>query len=210
MPRTTISTDGFYSLTEHDTEAAWVSFLTIGLNPRENEETKLKMAEVSQPDGYLYVCDNNVRTLAPASGVAQNTTKLFEPFPFRVTLANAAADRMQTVTLEFDNIDRTLVDVLRRAEYPMTLHYSLGMVLQVFYAPGSGNPIQNTTKARPTAKSEGLEMYVTGLELRNVTWNKDVISGTLAKDDIGNLAFPSNHPYYDHTNFPGLYGLSSP
>jgi len=197
MPRTTISQQGFYGLTEHDSEAAWVSFVSIGLHPRENEQTKIGMAQIAQDDGRLYVCSNNVKTVAPESGLNQNATRLHEPFPFYVTLANSDIRREQTVQLSFDNIDRILTDVLRGADYPLSLHYSLGMVLRVEFDASGRNG---------TAYAEGLELYVTDLELVNVSWNATTITGTLTKDNVLDKAFPSNHPYYQYDNFPGLYG----
>jgi hypothetical protein len=197
VPRTTITPGGHESLIAHDTPASWHSFLSIDVHERENERTKEALATISNADdGKLYLTNNNTRTRAPRSGDNPGSSIVYTPFGFLVALANASADRIQTVELSFDNVDRRLLDVLRFADYPIQIDYALGMVLTV-----------NFTAASPLAEAEGFELYVLDLQLREVRWNKDTITGTLARDDVMTLAFPSNHPYYDHTNFPGLYGL---
>lgn len=199
MPRNTISSVGFQELTQHDTNGAWVSFMGIGLHPRENDTTKLAMSQIAYPDGRVYVCSNNVRTKGPQSIINKNPVddKLYTPFPFEVALANSNINREQTVTLSFDNIDRLLIDVLRQATYPLKIDFAIGVVLRVEFDVSGRNG---------TAYAEGFEMGVTDLELQNVSWNAQTITGTLTKDSVLQKAFPSNHPYYEFLNFPGLYG----
>lgn len=208
MPRD-ISQVGYENLTLHDTNGAWISFLSIGLHLRENQYTREAMDEIASGDGRLYVCNNNVRTKAPQSGtnLEENDEKLYTPFPFEVTLANASIEREQTVQLSFDNIDRILTDVIRRATYPPQIEFAVGLVLKVHYEPFGPGGKWPADKRNPIAEAEGFEMYVNTLELQNVTWNAQSISGTLTTDHILNKAFPSNHAYYAFDNFPGLYGL---
>lgn len=194
MPRPNISETGFRALTDHDTEAAWITFLSVRLHPREDQELQDMMLLVSQGDGRLYVCNNNVKTAAPGPDTYE---RIFHPYPFEIILSNSYIDRVQTVSLSFDNIDRTLTDVLRRAEYPMFVDFGIGVVLDVdYYVP-----------TNPLAHCQGYEMDIIDLKLTNITWNDFTINGTLTKDDVIGRAFPSNHPYYAHENFPGLYGL---
>ncbi|MBW1672124.1 MAG: hypothetical protein JRJ45_00510 [Deltaproteobacteria bacterium] len=203
MPRTTLSALGFESLTDHDTEAAWVSFLSIGLHHRESQKVKDQFQTLTvEGEDRLYVCDNNVTTLAkdPGAGAIE---RAHIAFPFKVTLSDSTISRKQTVKLEFDNIDRLLVDVLRVAKYPLQLNYSLGMVLNVWITV-TGDVVT------AQAKTYGLELFVTDLDLIDVSWNETVITGTLVKDDVLGRAFPSNHPFYEHYNFPGLFGTSIP
>lgn len=124
------------------------------------------------------------------------TLKKYEAFPFEFILIDADSSRGQSVKLSFDNVDRTIVDALRRAKHPMQIQMGVGLVIDV-----------DLSKTPPEATSEGYEVYLMGMDLVNVSWNAQTVSGTLTKDNVLTKAFPSNHPIYDHTNFPGLYGV---
>ena len=213
MPRD-ISPEGFENLTLHDSEGAWISFMSIGLHTREKQSVVDDMAEIASGDGRLYVCNNNVKTKGPQSGTNNVVAddKLYTPFPFEVALANASIEREQTVDLSFDNVDRLLTDVIRRATYPPQIDFAIGLVMKVhFESFGPSNPDGSlkwfANDRNPVAETYGFEMYVNNLELQQVSWNEATIQGTLTKDHILNKAFPSNHAYYEFSNFPGLYGL---
>jgi len=201
MPRTTLSDPGYHALTEHDSQAAWVSFLNIGLHPRENQETKDAFQSILvSGETRLFLCNNNAQTYGhDMGGRSTPINKLHAPYPFNIILVGSSVDRAQSVQLSFDNVDRSLTDTLRRAEYPISIHFGLGMVLRTEYDAGG-----HTATAYA---DEGFEVYLNGLELVSVSWNETSIAGTLVFDSVLNKAFPSNHPLYEHVNFPGLFGL---
>ena len=191
MPRVTVTSSGYNELTAHDSQAAWIWFLTIGLHPRETGLT-LPSADA---DGKLRVCNNNFITRAPISP-SDGTLVYWNPYPFDFVPPGADASRSAPAKLAFDNIDRLLVDTLRRAEYQIQVDVGLG--------PTYGTNV--TDDENETAYCDGYELWESGLDLTNVSWDVQTISGTLIKDNVLGRAFPSNHPIHETLNFPGLFG----
>lgn len=105
----------------------------------------------------------------------------FFPYGFRFNLPTESGEEVGQVTIEIDNTDLLLVDMLRRATAPPVC------LIEVVLA---SNP-------------NIVELTVADLVLREVSWNASTISGKLIQDDVLNQRFPKD--VYDPVQFSGLY-----
>lgn len=80
-----------------------------------------------------------------------------------------------------DNVDLRLVDLLRRVTKP------IGVIVELVVA------------ARP----DQVEMQITDLLMREISWDASTIQGTLVSDDPLNARFPSD--IYEPRTFGGLF-----
>lgn len=100
---------------------------------------------------------------------------------FDITLPETANSSPKGAQIRMDNVDRRLIDLLRRITKP------LSVTLRVVLA------------ATPNV----VEMEFTDLVLREADWDAATITGTLTSEDPLNQAFPSH--LYEPRSFQGLF-----
>jgi hypothetical protein len=84
-------------------------------------------------------------------------------------------------TLTIDNVDLGLVDLIRSITQPIEVMVELVV----------------------SAQPDLVEMQLTDLILREITWDQSTIQGTLMSDDPLNQKFPGD--IYEPRTFPGLF-----
>jgi len=84
-------------------------------------------------------------------------------------------------SLSIDNVDLGLVDLIRAIT----------------------KPLQVTVEMVVAAHPDVVEMQITDLVLRELTWDQSVIQGTLISDDPLNQKIPGD--IYEPRTFPGLF-----
>lgn len=186
-----------------DINAALCFFADILVSPHEKPQSYQVVDEVTggltteniaANDSLLHICGNNVPTTGPRID-APATTRVYQPYPAQITFPPSGTDRIESVQFAVDNIDRALVDVVRRLEHPMRINIAVG------YARA------RSPTDRTTAVCSVIEHRMTGLSLQQVTITPQVISGTLIVDDVLWRKYPNNNEIYKESNFPGLFGL---
>ena len=100
---------------------------------------------------------------------------------FEVSLPEESDKAPQGCTITVDNVDLMLVALLRRITQP------LNVTIEVVLASSPST----------------VELSLTDLVLREVTWNEQTLTGTLSSDDPLNQRFPSH--IYEPRTFPGIF-----
>ena len=104
------------------------------------------------------------------------------PFPFRVTLPNDQADgQIRDLTITIDNIDRSIVSVLRQCTNVPWVDLKIVM-----------DTSPDTAEVGPISFS-----------LRNTTYTADTITGNLLYEDLTQLKFPAID--FNPFDCPGLF-----
>ena len=92
----------------------------------------------------------------------------FAAYPFEITLAPDDGTKLPEVQLTIDNVDRTLVEIIRTLQTPPAIKIQVVLAQQ-----------PNT-----------VEIEISNMVLREVSYNAYSITGTLYADDILNARFP--------------------
>jgi hypothetical protein len=127
----------------------------------------------TQAPEVQYFVNNNVQVTAFANQ--------YLPLAFNVVLNTQDDQKLPTVALIMDNVDRELVGEIRRLQEPPVITLTL------------------VAASRPGVA----EMVLANMVLRNVTYDAQQLSGTLFVNDILNQRFPRDR--YTPTNAPGLF-----
>jgi hypothetical protein len=123
--------------------------------------------------GYIYLV-HNIENV-----VSQGHT--FNSFPMRITLPADDGEKTREATIEFDNTDLSLIDELRSVRGPIECR------------------IQMVLASHPDI----VEIELGELKLRDITYNKNVVSARLSMDDFLNSAVSDER--YTPNSYPGLY-----
>jgi hypothetical protein len=105
----------------------------------------------------------------------------FIPTFFDITLPEVSDEAPQGCKISVDNVDRRLVDLLRRITDPLKVTIQLVLASQ----------------------PDVIEMQLDDLVLREVTWDASRIDGTLASEDPLNVGFPGH--LYEPRTFAGVF-----
>ena len=91
-------------------------------------------------------------------------------YPFNIVLATDDGEQLPKVKLTIDNVDRALVQTIREINDTPTVDIALVL------------------SSQPTVT----EIQISGLVLREVTYNAFTITGTLYSDDLLNSRWPAD------------------
>lgn len=106
---------------------------------------------------------------------------LFTACWFQFSLPPDDDEAPKGVQLSIDNVDLGLVGLLRRVTVP----------------------IECLIEIVVSATPDVVEMSLTDLVLREVTWDQNTINGTLVSDDPLNQGYPAD--IYEPRTFPGIF-----
>ena len=105
----------------------------------------------------------------------------FTAFPMRIRLPMDDGESTREVSIEFDNVSLTLIDELRTVTSPIDV--KIDMIL-------SSNP-------------DDIQISLDELKMRNVTYNKQIVSARLYLDSFLNVELTSER--YSPKLYPGLF-----
>ena len=105
----------------------------------------------------------------------------FIAFPMRIRLPMDDGESTREVSIEFDNVSLALIDELRTVTSPIDV--KIDMIL-------SSNP-------------DDIQISLDELKMRNVTYNKQVVSARLYLDSFLNVELTSER--YSPKLYPGLF-----
>ena len=103
-------------------------------------------------------------------------------FPFDITLPNDVADRMVSVQLSINNVDRRLIDEIRAVSEPITV------TLEIIAASAP-----NTVEVGPFS-----------FTMVSADYNQETITASLTYEPVLSEPFPARS--FDPRDFPGLFG----
>lgn len=103
------------------------------------------------------------------------------PLAFNIVLNTEDGEKLPTVALVMDNVDRELIGEIRRLQAPPEITLTLV----------------------PASRPNEAEMTLSAMVLRDVTYDAQQISGVLYVNDILNQRFPRDR--YTPNNAPGLF-----
>lgn len=203
----------FDNATAHDSEAVLAFFADVLISPHEkrqtfttiDEDTGAETQRVIDPGAtVISVVRDNVDVVAP--DIVTNTgSKTYTNYPIDIVLPESGTDRIETIQLSMDNIDRTFVDILRRVEYPIVLNVAVGWVLPL---RSGGTPLSaGATPLSVEGQCTTFEYRYAGVHLIDVTISPQTIAGQLIIDNILWKKYPNNHETYEPDTFPALWGL---
>lgn len=141
---------------------------------QESEDPFLSLLTLSHPSFSDIHLVNNTEEI-----VSNGTT--FLPFPFRITLPTDDGETQRQVQLQIDNVDLSLMDLLRTVTDPIDVN--LSMVL-------ASNP-------------DYVELNQGELKIRDVSYGHQTIQATLFIDDFLNTELSGER--YTPQNFPGIF-----
>jgi len=133
-------------------------------NAVETDQVWLILMKIEHPDldETLYLVNNRESITSDF--------QVYTAYPFNIVLGNDDGEKLQTVKLTFDNIDVALVEVIRSiTESP---DITISVVLSDYL--------------------DDVEIEITNLKLREVTYDAYTISGILYADDILNQRWPKD------------------
>jgi len=105
----------------------------------------------------------------------------FTSFPMRIRLPADDGESTREVSIEFDNVSRELIDELRTVTTPIDV--KIEMIL-------ASNP-------------DDIQITLDELKMRNVTYNKSIVSARLYLDSFLNVELTSER--YSPKLYPGLF-----
>lgn len=105
----------------------------------------------------------------------------FTAFPMRIRLPMDDGESTREVSIEFDNVSLTLIDELRTVTTPIDV--KVDMIL-------ASNP-------------DDIQISLDELKMRNVTYNKQIVSARLYLDSFLNVELTSER--YSPKLYPGLF-----
>lgn len=108
---------------------------------------------------------------------------VFTAFPFQLQLPDEHEDKPPRMRLSIDNVDRTIVESLRRLTSPPTVQLDVCLASQ----------------------PDVIEESFPGFLLQSVSYDHLVVEGDLTLDDIVTEPFPEGS--YTPQHFAGLFGI---
>lgn len=133
-------------------------------NKQQTGEAFLLLLEINHDD-----LDTPLRFVNNTEDVTSNSD-VYTAFPFEISLPSDREDQLPTVTLAIDNIDRTLVSTIRDITSPPTASVSVIM---------ASDP--DTIEAGPY-----------DFTIKDASYTAEVVTSSLAFEDILNEAFPGD------------------
>jgi len=143
-------------------------------NEVETGEIFLALLEITHPS-----LATNIYLVNNNTSITSNSV-VFEPYPFALSLPNDD-EALPQVQLRIDNVDRSLMEVIRAFSNPPEI------VLKIVLA---SNPNE-------------IEIEVSHLKLRNVTYNAQTITGALVVDNPIGRNFTADE--MDTIQYSGLF-----
>lgn len=138
-------------------------------------------------DAWLVLCTISHPPTGTILRVVNNTVDIvsrgqtFTAYPFKITLPHETGEGIGAATLEIDNVDRTLVDMLRAAVIAPTV--KIEVILSTY--------------------PDQVEIAIPSLALRQVSWDATAIRGTLLSEDLLSSGYPGY--IYDPIEWPGIF-----
>lgn len=126
---------------------------------------------------FLLLLEIKHSTLTTPYRLVNNTEKIvhqgndYIAYPFNIELAADDGDKLPEVRLTIDNVDRSLVQAIRSLSTPPEI----------------------TLKLVIASQPDTVELTITDLILRAVTYDAYKITGTLYAEDILNSRFPAEN-----------------
>lgn len=151
------------------------STLRSAVYNQETGEVFLILLEIDHDD-----LDDPLRFVDNTEDVTSNGDT-YTAYPFLIDIPADDSDRLPSVQLSIDNIDRSILEALRGIDSPPTVNLSVIL-----------NSDPDTVELGP------LEFT-----LKNIEYNAFVITGELSYEDILSEGFPKDS--FSPENFPGLY-----
>jgi hypothetical protein len=134
----------------------------------------LILLEITSPEiNNIYVTSDAVET--------EHNSTTYEPYPFNISLPSQHQDQLDEITLEIDNVSRTIVSEVRQIQEPPDV----------------------TFKVVLGESPDTIEVGPVTYKMRNVTHNALTVSGQLTQPDIINDTIP--YQSFTPNNFPGLF-----
>jgi len=156
--------------------------------PRELSNTAILAAQdVESNEAWLVLLEITHSALPEPFYLVNNTETItsngidYLAYPFGMVLGNDTGEKLPTVSLTIDNVDRSLMSAIR------SLVDSPDVVIKVVLS----------------SQPDVVEIAISELKLREVSYDAFAISGTLYADDILNQRWPKDQV----TVGAGYYGL---
>lgn len=156
--------------------------------PRNLSNTAILSAQNTETDEvWLVLMEINHENLDSPIYLVNNTKNIVSngnehiAYPFNIVLGEDDGEKLQTVKLTFDNVDRLLVETIRTIDDSPDITISIVLASDPHYE----------------------EIKITDLKLRQIEYDAFTISGTLYADDILNQRWPKDQI----TLAAGYYGL---
>lgn len=108
---------------------------------------------------------------------------LFHAYPFKITLPEDEPDKLPSVAVEIDNVDREIIDWIR----------------------GFSTPPQMLLEVITNVNYDVVERSIGFLNMTAVDYDALAIRATLTVDNVMSRRFPADT--YDPVQFPGLYSI---
>ena len=130
----------------------------------ESDEVFLVLIEISHPNWAtpFYMVDNTVEIVSKG--------KTYIPWPFELVLGDDNGETLPEVSLIIDNVDPALVEIIRTTQDPPSM--SISVVL--------------------ASAPDVLEVFISGLTLRNVEFDAMKITWTLYAESLADQRFPAD------------------
>jgi hypothetical protein len=147
----------------------------IQINSLQSGAAWFYLIEITHPElpvPYRFV--NNTEDIV-ALGV------VWTRYEFRVTLAIDDGQTLPSAEVEFTNVDRVLIDVIRGLASAPSIN---------LYAVLSMTP-------------DVIEQSLTDMQLMDISYDMQTISGRLVSGDLLNAPYPADS--YDPAQFPGIF-----
>lgn len=134
----------------------------------------LTLLQVTHPDiTPIYLVNDNEDIISNG--------QTYIAYPFRVQLPKEDGESLPTASIQFDNVDRLLVDEIRSIPDAATARMS------------------NVLKSSP----DNEEVVYENLQLRNISYNQQAINATLVVHGVLNLRYPAD--IVNSVTYAGIY-----
>jgi len=121
------------------------------------------IVDEDNPENHTFYLVNNTTSI-----ISKN--KEYLSYPFTVVLADDDGEKLPEVKLTIDNVDQTIIKVIR----------------EIVDSP------QITIKLILASIPDEIQMTISGLSLRDINYDSYTITSTLYSDDILNSRFPAD------------------
>ena len=142
----------------------------------ESEDPILMLLNLNFPNGNSFYYVNNTEDLT-------SNGQLYTAFPFQFNLPNDTTDSVPELNITIDNIGLELID-----DFSQNTD-SISCTIDLVFA---SNP-------------DFSELKINNLIVKNISYNKSLISINLGYEDILNLQVPSDT--YNPVDFPGIFNV---
>lgn len=141
----------------------------------DSRDVWLVLMTIEADTGNLYLVNNN----EPLTSRGID----FEAYPFEILAPNDTLDSAPDAKVTIGNVDQRIIHTLRSIT----------------------NPPKFTFEIVRFSHPDNIEMKVTDLIMRSVSWDAAAITATLSVEDVFNQPFPSGSGTYSPRQFPSMF-----